>query len=67
MCNIPLILAQLVLSQFHVTIASDGVDGGDVLNGKFEHVKGWVPSGGDIVGHHMFNEFKILKNGELLG
>jgi len=48
-------------------IAGDGVDGCDVLDGEVEHVKGRVPSGGDVAGHHTFGEFKILKDGEPLG
>ena len=48
-------------------IAGDGIDGSNVLNGEVEHVKGRVPSGGDIMGHHMFGEFEVLKNGKPLG
>ena len=65
-CNIPIILTKLVLSQFHITIACDGVDGCDVLNGEVEHVKCQIPLGGDIAGHHAFVEFEVLKNGEPL-
>ena len=66
-CNIPLVLAQLVLPQFHITITGDGIDGIDVLDSEVEHVKGRVPSGGDIAGYHTFSEFEVLKNGEPLG
>ena len=67
MCNIPLVLAQLILPQFHITIASDGIEGCNVLDSKVEHVEGGVPSGGDVAGHHTFSELKILKNSEPLG
>jgi hypothetical protein len=33
-CNIPLILTQLILPQFHIMIAGDGIDGSDVLDGE---------------------------------
>ena len=65
-CNIPLILAQLILSQFHIAIAGDGIDGCDVLNGEVEHIKCRVPLGGDVTGYHTFGKFEVLKNGEPL-
>jgi hypothetical protein len=66
-CNIPLVLAQLVLPQFHITIAGDGIDSCNVLDGKVEHVKGRVLSGGDVAGNHALSKFKVLKNGKPLG
>jgi len=66
-CNIPLILAQLILPQLHIMITGDGIDGCGVLDSKVKHVKGQVPSGGDVMGHHAFSKFEILKNGEPLG
>jgi hypothetical protein len=66
-CNIPLVLAQLILPHFHITIAGDGIDGCDVLDSEVEHIKGRIPSGGDVAGHHAFGEIQILKNGEPVG
>jgi hypothetical protein len=63
-CNIPLILTQLVLSQFHITIAGHRIDCHDMPHSKVEHVKCRVPSCCNIMGHHMFSKFEILKNGE---
>jgi len=69
-----LVLAQLILlSQFHITIAGDGIDGCDVLNGEVKPKSSassvefhWLDSG-DVAGHHTFGEFEVLKNSEPLG
>jgi hypothetical protein len=47
-------------------MASDAIDGWDVLDSK-EHVEGRVSLGGDVMGHHAFSEFEILKNSKPLG
>lgn len=65
-CHIPVIFAQLILPQLHITIASDGVDCCDVLDSKVEHVKGRVPLGPDITGDYTFGYLEVLKDGEPL-
>lgn len=64
--HVPVVFAQLILPQFHITIASDGVDCFDVLDSKFKHVEGRVPSGPDITGHHPLRDLKLSKYGKPL-
>jgi hypothetical protein len=43
--NPPIAFSELVLSELHITICSDSIDGCDMLNGEVEHVECQIPAG----------------------